>query len=172
MIAILLFLCSALFTTEAWTPAGTSRSLTMKFDLEKSADILARNKILTKTANLGLLSRLDRAGFTLTTAAPLLKAADKYDALGYLEASSDNILPLVAKVFIPHAFRLFFLSFSCRSRTFLILILYFNSMKIGHRVSSSLASSGWSCFEDPTQCFVWHCCCLPCWDGCADQWNS
>jgi phosphate/sulfate permease len=43
-----------------------------------------------------LLSRLEKAGFTLSSAAPLLKKADELDALGVLEASSDKVLPLVA----------------------------------------------------------------------------
>ena len=33
----------------------------------------------------------------MKTAAPLLVLADKYDALGVLEASSDKVLPLAAK---------------------------------------------------------------------------
>eukprot|EP00607_Mallomonas_marina_P007445 CAMPEP_0182416342 /NCGR_PEP_ID=MMETSP1167-20130531/612_1 /TAXON_ID=2988 /ORGANISM="Mallomonas Sp, Strain CCMP3275" /LENGTH=147 /DNA_ID=CAMNT_0024589015 /DNA_START=166 /DNA_END=609 /DNA_ORIENTATION=+ len=69
----------------------------MSFDLDKAVDTLSRNKILTKTAELGLLTKLEKAGFTLTSAAPLLVIADKFDALGYLEASSDKILPLAAK---------------------------------------------------------------------------
>ena len=51
----------------------------------------------SQTSQLGLLTRLEKAGFTLTTAIPLLKAADDADVLGYLEASSDTVLPLVAK---------------------------------------------------------------------------
>jgi hypothetical protein len=46
---------------------------------------------------LGLLTRLEKAGFTLTTAKPLLILADDLDLLGVLEASSDKVLPLVAK---------------------------------------------------------------------------
>ena len=33
----------------------------------------------------------------MTTAVPLLKLADEVDALGYLAASSDKVLPLVSK---------------------------------------------------------------------------
>lgn len=46
---------------------------------------------------MGLLSKLEKAGFTLTSAKPLLVLADDLDALGLLEASSDKVLPLVAK---------------------------------------------------------------------------
>lgn len=95
----------------------------MAFDFDKAVDTLADNKILTKvllillldvsstyanlptytynaikqTAQLGLLTRLENAGFTLSTAAPLLKLVDEQDLIGYLEASSDKVLPLVAK---------------------------------------------------------------------------
>jgi hypothetical protein len=68
----------------------------MYFDIDKAVDTLASNKILTKTAQLGLLSKLENAGFTLTTAVPLLKFADENDLLGVLEASSDKLLPLIA----------------------------------------------------------------------------
>jgi hypothetical protein len=68
----------------------------MKFDLDKTVNTLSRNKILTKTAQLGLLSRLEKAGFTVSSAIPLIKLADKYDAIGVLEASSEKVLPLVA----------------------------------------------------------------------------
>lgn len=44
-----------------------------------------------------MLTRLENAGFTLTTAAPLLIFADENDLLGVLEASSDKVLPLVAQ---------------------------------------------------------------------------
>lgn len=57
---------------------------------------LSSNRVLTKTAELGLLTKLEKAGFTLTTAKPLLKLADEADALGYLAASSDTVLPLAA----------------------------------------------------------------------------
>jgi hypothetical protein len=46
---------------------------------------------------LGLLSRLENAGFTLSTATPLLVKADELDLIGVLEASSDKALPLLAK---------------------------------------------------------------------------
>ena len=49
-----------------------------------------------QTAQLGLLTKLERAGYTLTSAKPLLLKAEELDALGYLEASSDKVLPLVA----------------------------------------------------------------------------
>ena len=70
----------------------------MKFDFDKAVNTLSRNKVLTKTAQLGLLSRLDKAGFKLSTAKPLLKKADELDVLGVLEASSDKVLPLLATV--------------------------------------------------------------------------
>jgi len=41
------------------------------------------------------LTKLERAGFTLKSAAPLLKFADDNDLLGVLEASSDKVLPLI-----------------------------------------------------------------------------
>lgn len=91
----------AVFTTvngfRSTTPMKASvRGISM-FDLDKAVDTLSSNKILTKTAQLGLLTRLEKAGFTLTTAVPLLKLADEKDLLGVLEASSDKVLPLVAK---------------------------------------------------------------------------
>ena len=68
----------------------------MAFDVEKVVTSLSKNKVLTKTAELGLLSRLEKSGFTLTTAVPLLVKADELDLLGVLEASSDKVLPLAA----------------------------------------------------------------------------
>lgn len=73
------------------------RALSMSFDLDRAIDTLSSNKILTKTSQLGLLTRLEKAGFTLSTAVPLLKLAEEKDLLGYLEASSDKVLPLIAK---------------------------------------------------------------------------
>ena len=70
----------------------------MKFDFDKAVNTLSRNKVLTKTAQLGLLSRLDKAGFKLSTAKPLLKKDEELDVLGVLEASSDKVLPLLATV--------------------------------------------------------------------------
>ena len=43
------------------------------------------------------MTRLENAGFSLTTAAPLLIFADDNDLLGVLEASSDKVLPLIAQ---------------------------------------------------------------------------
>lgn len=43
------------------------------------------------------MTKLEKAGFTLTTAKPLLVLADELDLLGVLEASSDKVLPLAAK---------------------------------------------------------------------------
>lgn len=43
-----------------------------------------------------MLSRLEKSGFTLKTAVPLLVLADDLDLIGVLEASSDKVLPLVA----------------------------------------------------------------------------
>lgn len=43
-----------------------------------------------------MLTRLENAGFTLTTAADLLIFADENDLIGVLEASSDKVLPLIA----------------------------------------------------------------------------
>lgn len=40
---------------------------------------------------------MEKAGFTLTSAAPLLKFADEQDLLGVLEASSDKVLPLIGQ---------------------------------------------------------------------------
>ena len=48
-----------------------------------------------QTAQLGLLSKLDKAGLKLTSVKPLLLLADELDAIGYLEASSDKTLPLI-----------------------------------------------------------------------------
>eukprot|EP01035_Chromulina_nebulosa_P018852 gene18852-24637_t len=75
---------------------SNSRSTAMKFDFDKAVNTLSKNKILTKTSQLGLLSKLEKAGFTLSTAVPLLIKADELDVLGVLEASSDKVLPLVA----------------------------------------------------------------------------
>lgn len=90
----------------------------MSFDLDKALNTLSSNKILTKvpnivdfppccliwsnhfftqTSQLGLLTRLEKAGFTLKTAVPLLIKADELDVLGILESSSDKVLPLVAQ---------------------------------------------------------------------------
>jgi hypothetical protein len=44
-----------------------------------------------------LLSRLDKAGLTISSAKPILKVLDDKDVIGLLEASSDKYLPLVAK---------------------------------------------------------------------------
>lgn len=51
----------------------------------------------TQTAQLGLLTKLEKAGFTLSSAVPLLKFADENDLIGVLESSSDKVLPLLAK---------------------------------------------------------------------------
>eukprot|EP00597_Dinobryon_sp_UTEXLB2267_P001033 CAMPEP_0170066812 /NCGR_PEP_ID=MMETSP0019_2-20121128/6400_1 /TAXON_ID=98059 /ORGANISM="Dinobryon sp., Strain UTEXLB2267" /LENGTH=147 /DNA_ID=CAMNT_0010274057 /DNA_START=177 /DNA_END=620 /DNA_ORIENTATION=+ len=69
----------------------------MAFDFDQAVNTLSSNKILTKTSQLGLLTRLEKAGFTLTSAAPLLKFADEQDLIGVLEASSDKVLPLIGK---------------------------------------------------------------------------
>jgi Protein of unknown function (DUF1118) len=98
----------------------------MAFNIDSVLSSLARNRILTKvrmlrnvinlyrsspcctskltavhpiklqTAQLGLLTRLENAGFTLTTASSLLIFADDNDLIGVLEASSDKVLPLIA----------------------------------------------------------------------------
>lgn len=70
--------------------------MSMAFDVEKVVTSLSKNRVLTKTAELGLLSRLEKSGFTLTTAVPLLIKADELDLLGVLEASSNKVLPLAA----------------------------------------------------------------------------
>lgn len=44
-----------------------------------------------------MLTKLEKAGFTLSSATPLLKLVDKYDLLGVLEASNEKVLPLLAK---------------------------------------------------------------------------
>eukprot|EP01039_Chlorochromonas_danica_P005689 gene5689-6273_t len=98
-----LFLLVAFFAIFAngfyLTPSLKARvaAPSMAFDLDKAAAVLAQNKILTKTARLGLLTKLEKAGFTLSSAAPLLKLVDKYDLLGVLEASNEKVLPLLAK---------------------------------------------------------------------------
>jgi len=92
-ILILLFIFSCCVAFQP-TGRGTCAFMTMKFNLDKAVNTLSSKRILTKTAELGLLSKLDKAGFTLTTAKPLLKLADEVDALGYLEASSDTVLSL------------------------------------------------------------------------------
>lgn len=43
------------------------------------------------------MSRLEKAGFSLTSAIPLLKFADDNDLIGVLEASSDKVLPLIGQ---------------------------------------------------------------------------
>ena len=50
-----------------------------------------------QTSQLGLLSKLEQAGFSLSTAKPLLVLADELDLLGILDAQSDKVLPLAAK---------------------------------------------------------------------------
>lgn len=82
--------------TTAFQQVGRSRmgALRMGGEIDKILTSLERNKILTKTAQLGLLSKLDRAGVKLSTVAPLLVKADELDLLGVLAASSDKVLPL------------------------------------------------------------------------------
>ena len=63
-------------------------------EIDKILSTLEREKILTKTAQLGLLSKLDRAGLKLSTAAPLLIKADELDLLGVVASSSDKVLGL------------------------------------------------------------------------------
>ena len=94
LVVVALIACACAFSTMG--ARDSSSSLKMVFDLNKAVNTLSRNKVLTKTAELGLLTKLEKAGFTLTTAKPLLKLADEVDALGYLEASADNVLPLAA----------------------------------------------------------------------------
>eukprot|EP01040_Poterioochromonas_malhamensis_P004352 gene4352-4665_t len=74
-----------------------TNALRMSFNVDEAARTLSRNKILTKTAQLGLLTKLEKAGFTLSSAVPLLKFADENDLIGVLESSSDKVLPLLAK---------------------------------------------------------------------------
>lgn len=52
---------------------------------------------MVKTSQLGLLSKLERSGIKLSTAKPLLVLADELDLIGVLEASSEKVLPLIAK---------------------------------------------------------------------------
>ena len=89
-------------TASAFVSSGLNRNkysvkMAAEFDVDKVVRTLSRNKILTKTAQLGLLTKLERAGFTLTSAKPLLKLADKYDVIGVLIESNEKILPLIAK---------------------------------------------------------------------------
>ncbi len=89
-------------TASAFVSSGLNRNknsvkMAAEFDVDKVVSTLSRNKILTKTAQLGLLTKLEKAGFTLTSAKPLLKLADKYDVLGVLIASNEKVLPLIAK---------------------------------------------------------------------------
>ena len=81
----------------AFAPMSSSRvsGSSLRMDaVDKALNSLARNKILTKTAQLGLLSRLEKSGFRLSTVAPILKKADELEVLPLLAASSDKILPL------------------------------------------------------------------------------
>ena len=112
---------NALTTSQFLSTALRTSNLRMSFNFDKAVNTLSSNKILTKvldyfflsavldqvtshffmmhfkTSQLGLLSRLEKAGFTLTSAIPLLKLADEKDLIGVLEASSDNVLPLIGK---------------------------------------------------------------------------
>jgi hypothetical protein len=83
-------------STFAFRPAGRStiNTLQMNSKVDKILTSLEQNKILTKTAQLGLLSKLDRAGFKLSTVTPLLVKADELDLLGVLASSSDKVLGL------------------------------------------------------------------------------
>mmetsp|Transcript_3523 Transcript_3523/g.5486 ORF Transcript_3523/g.5486 Transcript_3523/m.5486 type:complete len:182 (-) Transcript_3523:1197-1742(-) len=94
---IAVLVCVSAFNLAPSLKSGRGSPLSMAFDLDKAANVLSSNKILTKTSQLGLLTRLENAGFTLTSAAPLLKFADENDLLGVLEASSDDVLPLIGK---------------------------------------------------------------------------
>ena len=71
--------------------------------VDKILTSLEKNRILTKTAQLGLLSKLDKAGVKLSTVAPLLIKADELDLLGLLAASSDKILPLAVTAIVRFA---------------------------------------------------------------------
>lgn len=51
--------------------------------------------LFEKVAELGLLSRLESAGLSLSTIVPLLKFANNNDLLGVLESSSADILPVI-----------------------------------------------------------------------------
>jgi len=73
----------------------SKRTLSMSFNLDKALNSLARNKILTKTSELGVLSKLEKSGLTLKKAAPLLVLADDLDLLGVADASKDKVLPLL-----------------------------------------------------------------------------
>ena len=48
-----------------------------------------------QTAQLGLLSKLDRAGVKLSTLGPLLKQADSLGALKLVEGKGEQLLPLI-----------------------------------------------------------------------------
>ncbi len=97
MLRVVLIVAIIVAMANAFAPT-TSRvrasSLQMADEVDQILDSLSKNKILTKTAQLGLLSKLDRAGLTLTTAAPLLVKADELDLLGVLAGSSDKVLGL------------------------------------------------------------------------------
>jgi len=97
-LVVVLSLALIVAMVSAFAPIGrvSQRSLNLQMDVaDKILGSLAKNKILTKTAQLGLLSRLDNAGLSLSKTAPLLKKADELDLLGVLAASSDKVLPLL-----------------------------------------------------------------------------
>lgn len=96
-LVLLLVVASASAFMSGLSRNKNSLKMAADFDVDKVVRTLSRNKILTKTAQLGLLTKLEKAGFTLTSAKPLLKLADKYDLIGVLVASNEKVLPLIAK---------------------------------------------------------------------------
>lgn len=95
MLSIVVILCLLAMAMSFAPTGGRITSSALRMDaVDKALNSLARNKILTKTAQLGLLSRLEKSGLKLSTVAPILKKADELEVLPVLAASSDKILPL------------------------------------------------------------------------------
>ena len=69
----------------------------MSADVDRLIGKVAQQKLLTQTAQLGVLSKLDKAGVKLTTLGPLIKQADKLGALSLVEGKGEQLLPLINK---------------------------------------------------------------------------
>ena len=64
-------------------------------EIEKTISVVDEKQLLTKVAELGLLSKLDRAGLKLRDVEPLLHFAEEEGLVGALGDVNDEILPLL-----------------------------------------------------------------------------
>eukprot|EP00629_Pelagomonadales_sp_RCC1024_P012745 CAMPEP_0119272930 /NCGR_PEP_ID=MMETSP1329-20130426/9189_1 /TAXON_ID=114041 /ORGANISM="Genus nov. species nov., Strain RCC1024" /LENGTH=189 /DNA_ID=CAMNT_0007273049 /DNA_START=17 /DNA_END=583 /DNA_ORIENTATION=+ len=64
-------------------------------EISTTLEIVNDSKLLTKVAKTGLLSKLDKAGYTFADAEPLLVFAEENGLVGLLGDINDDILPLL-----------------------------------------------------------------------------